>query len=706
MNFRKFSIAAAAAWMAALPFPAVAQDTPSADTTATEEETTADSAQAAPAADLFDKDEFALAPIVCPFKGELQYDPEKVSCMLLTVPENREKARPRDIQLHVVKLAARQPDDWDAATDGEWSRRDDPIVYLTGGPGAKAFTYVKRFMDHGARDHRDLYILEQRGIGFSEDFCPLYYNFDPAASNTPDYEASQRAGNAALEACFARADAAGVDLSGYNTIENARDVKALRVALGFDEWNVWGISYGSILGQAYLKEDPDGVRAAVLDAIVPIDPAINFQGVARHFARDLDLLKKACDADEICAAAFPDFVERLKAAMVKVKDQPIEVDAIDEELFPSGKAWFFADLIGGAAFVQLYEQKNYGALPAFIDALATIVETGDTDGWSALTGNLGGGGLFPISQGMYNAIACNDGWVTQYREALETDYSAHPELALINGSIDSAAEVERICRRYDMRPRDPAEYAPLVTDIPMIVAEGEMDPITPPPFAHAIMPGLSNATYVEFPYAGHGPTRSVECAGDFLTAFYDDPEGEVDTSCADGMEAPEFIGPLYRPDGVLRLAALAGEDPKLAAPPAAWFGVSALVLLISSIILTLAPVARVVNGEAAATTGGARPFAWLAALLGAGSAAGLGYAIYESTQAADLLLFVGLVGWAKWAVVAGLGAGLLGALSLGLLVKSRARTATPIGTLIGILGTGAAAIALALFYVFNGFPPF
>jgi hypothetical protein len=29
--------------------------------------------------------------------------------------------------------------------------------------------------------------------------------------------------------------AAGVDLSGYNTIENARDVKALRRALGFEQ---------------------------------------------------------------------------------------------------------------------------------------------------------------------------------------------------------------------------------------------------------------------------------------------------------------------------------------------------------------------------------------------------------------------------------------------------------------------------------------
>ena len=62
------------------------------------------------------------------------------------------------------------------------------------------------------------------------------------------------------------AAAAGVDLSGYNTIENARDVKALRRALGFEKWNVWGISYGSILGQAYIKEDPDGILLELVEA--------------------------------------------------------------------------------------------------------------------------------------------------------------------------------------------------------------------------------------------------------------------------------------------------------------------------------------------------------------------------------------------------------------------------------------------------------
>ena len=658
------------------------------------------------APDLFARDSYGLIPIVCPFKGQVDYDPETVSCGRLTVPENREKSRSRMIQLHFVKLAAREPDDWDAEENGEWAKRDDPVIYLTGGPGAQAVGYVKRLKDHGIRDARDLFILEQRGIGFSEDFCPLYSTYDPAGGNVDDWIAAQEAGQDRMETCFAKAKQARVDLSGYNTIENARDVKALRRALGFDQWNVWGISYGSILGQAYLREDPDGVRAVVLDAIVPIDPAISFNEIGKFYQRDLDILADACSADAVCGASFPDFGERLKGAIAAVRDKPIEVDAIDAEIFPSGKAWFFADIIGGLPFIMLYEQDNYAALPALIDAIADIVETEDYERFRALTVSVpGGDGFFGISQGMYNAIACNDGWVTQYEESLSRDQRNHPELGAIAGSPAIADNTQNICKRYGMRPRDPAEYAPIVTDIPAVIAEGQMDPITPPPLAEAIMPGFKNGAYVEFPFAGHGPTRSVECAGDFLNAFFDAPDAKVDTSCADEMEAPDFIGPLWRTDGLLRLATEAGEDPKNVAAPAAIGGFAAISLLFAALIYSLAPIARLINGDRAAPTGGARPLAWLVAVLGVAAIAGLGFGVYQSFEASQFVLLAGVVGWTRWFAWIGLAAGFLGGLLLLLTARARLNEPLPIGTLLGLLITGAGGVALAALLLGHGFAP-
>jgi pimeloyl-ACP methyl ester carboxylesterase len=702
----KHFIAATAA-LTALASLALAQSDAPVDLSAAPPTEDAEDIDAGTGADIFARDKFETETIVCPFKGEIRYKPGEISCGLLSVPENREKSRSRFIKLHFVKIAAKKPKDWDTEKKGEWAKRDDPIIYLTGGPGAQATGYVKRLKDHGVNGSRDLYILEQRGIGFSEDFCPKYGLFDPAAGNVADWDAYGRAQIAQMEACFAAAKAARVDLSGYNTIENARDVEALRRALGFDQWNVWGISYGSILGQAYINQDPAGIRAVVLDAIVPIIPGAHFQRIGRHYQRDLNLLDAACAADKACAATYPDLQERFKAAINKVKSQPIEVDAIDTEQFPAGKAWFFHDLIGGAPFSALYEQDNYPTLPALIDAISRRVEKSDYKALRVLTagGGFGGPGGFGISQGMYNAIACNDGWVLYLKEAVTQDQRENPELASLFGDPALIDGQSALCRRYGMEPRSREQYKPVETDIPAIVANGQMDPITPPPLAQMIVPGFSRGTYVEFPYSGHGPTRSVKCAGEFLTKFFDAPEAEVDKTCPDGLTAPDFSGKLYRTNALLNLAAKFAEEPKLIAAPALALGGSALALLIGFIVLTLAPIARLINVEIAPPTLGARPLAWLTALLGVGSLAGLGAGVAMTVDANEMLILGGLLGWTRWAVIAGYVAALLGLGVLFLTVRARLSHAMPIGTLTGLLATGIGGLGLGTFLALSRFTP-
>lgn len=687
---------------ALLPAALSAQEV-AAELTAALAENSAEPEPAEETLDLFARDSFTARTVVCPFKGEVEYKPGEISCGRLEVPENREKSRSRMIEIAFTKIHAKQPDDWNAEENGEWVKRDDPIIYLTGGPGVKAQGYVARLKDHGVRETRDLYILEQRGIGWSSDYCPDYSLFDPSAANTPVWGEYQRASLKAMESCFAKAKAARVDLSGYSSIENARDVKALRQALGYDQWNVWGISYGSILGQAYLKEDPEGVRAAVIDAIVPLQQDITFHNIARYYDRVLTMLEDACNDDAACAKDFPNLVANYKDAIKAVAASPIEIDAIDEELFPSGKAYIYHDLIGAAPFSLFYEQKNYPSLPAFIAALTRMVEEKDYDALRMITA--GGSAAVDISQGMYDAIACNDGWHAGIRKAFEEDGLDHPVLSMIFGDPALADEQAQICKRYGATARPAEDYAAVETDIRTLIVEGAMDPITPPPLAEKILPGFSNGTYVEFAFAGHGPTRSVECAGEFLTKFYDDPNGELDTSCPESMEAPDFAGPLFETSAFANLGAIAAEDRKKVLVPALWLGLPAIAFVFGVIIFTLAPLARIINRAGAASTGGARLLAWATALAGAASIGGIGAAAAMTAQENALLLLVGLPGWAVWFAIAGLLAGPMGAMLLWLTLRARMRTALPVGVLFGLLLTGAAGIALAAWLAVWGFMP-
>jgi pimeloyl-ACP methyl ester carboxylesterase len=653
--------------------------------------------------------------VVCPFKGDIEYEPGDIECGLLQVPENREDPDSRFIELHFVKLNSRwgKDDDKDRDDDKKDSklapgRRDDPVIYLTGGPGVTVNEYVERLKDHGLLDHRDLYILEQRGIGFSGDFCPFYDSRKPEIDDVATFAESLQASLARKADCAANAKAAGVDITSYSTIENARDVKALRRALGFDKWNVWGISYGSVLGQAYAKEDPDGILALAIDGIVPLDirESEHSWRVIHWYIRDLEKLQDICNRQPACAGHYPDLIGRLRQATLSVANNPIVVDVKDTELFPSGKAWFFQNIIVMLPFMLLYEQDAFPGIPGMIYSWAEAVEKRDLTLFRALAAAAGREGFIGLSQGMYDAVLCLDGDTEAEARAGKKDILEHPVLGAAIGSSEFYDAAAALCAEMGIPQRPASDYSALSTSLPALIIDGDMDPITPPPNAHAILPGFENGTYVEFPYAGHGPSRSVECAGDMLNAFYDNPQADPDLSCVEEMKEPEIWAPLYTTHILPRLLTSLLEDKKAFALPAAWAGSSILISLIAFLHLTFAAIGRKIYRRKAATVGGARPIAWLTSALAVAAVATLGAAFAITAEYSELLPAFGLVPWAKYGAWLGWMAGLLGLLTLFVTVRAQAGRSMPIGTLIGLLLTGGAAVGLAAFMLVWGLGPF
>jgi len=665
------------------------------------------------AGNLYARDSYRIDTVVCPFKGEIDYEPGDIECGLLEVPENREDPNSRFIELHFVKLNSRWGKDEEEISEEEESglppgKRDDPVIYLTGGPGARVNYYVGRFKDHTLLDHRDLYILEQRGIGFSDDFCPFYAGRKPATDDVSTYAESLAAGHARKADCAANASAAGVDLTGYSTIENARDVKALRRALGFKQWNVWGISYGSILGQAYVNEDPDGILAVVIDAIMPLDIRESelYWRIAHWYDRDLQKLQEICQRQADCSKRYPDIGGRVREAIQSVVDNPIEVEVKDIENFPSGKARFFQDVVAFLPFIFFYEQDNYPAIPGLIYAWADAVEKRDETLFKAIAAAASEGGFGDSSQGMSNAIFCMDGDEEAQARAGKTDILEHPVLGAAIGSAESYDRGVALCLEMGMPQRPAEEYSAVKTSLPALIIEGDMDPITPPPNAKAIMPGFENGTYVEFPYAGHGPSRSVECAGSMLNKFYDNPAAEPDLSCVDEMEEPTIWAPIFTTGIAPRLMVMLNEDKKTLAIPAFWAGSSILITLIAFLHLTIAPFGRKIDGRQAVETAGARGIAWLAALFSVLAVSILGAAVAVTADTSELLLIFGLAPWAQFGALSGLFAGVLGLLTLGATIRAQREVVLPIGTLLGLLLTGGAAVSLSVFLLVWDLGPF
>lgn len=650
--------------------------------------------------------------LVCPFRGEIDYEPGEIECGFITVPENRSNPDSRLIRVHYVKIAATGEDEdgeEGEETQAENTARPDPIVYLTGGPGVGVGGYVARLREHPVVNHRDLYILEQRGIGASGDLCPYFNDTDRGSVWTETLYAGEVAAAERMRACFETSREAGIDLSGYNTIENARDVRALREALGFEEWNVWGISYGSHLGQMLLREDPDGVRAIVLDAIVPNDIG-DLMRMGRWGGRVLENIFSTCENASVCE----DLESRFEAALETAKADPVVVDTDDTELFPEGKVRFGGEILAFAPFMMMYEQDEHPAIPAVMDTLITAVETRDMTVYELLaSGGDSGPGGFTISLGMANAIRCNDGYYAGAARVAESDLAENPQFRGLLRTVEGAAYQAQVCVEEGLGPRNREAYELVETDIPALIVNGAWDPVTPPPLAEAIVPGFSNGRYIEVPYAGHGPTRSMgECAGEVLTAFFDNPDpAALDASCLEeGVERPGYLD-LFETNAIRRAGIMASDDPKTLAAPGAWAGVSLLVLLIALFAYPMGWIARAIDrrpaSELTADTGGARWLAFLAAASGLGFAAMMGAAGQQASEVSMFALLSGLAPMAGTGAWLSLLAGVLGLLAVLQVWRARAeQDGMRIGTLAGITLTGLAAIAIAVFAFVWDLAPF
>jgi pimeloyl-ACP methyl ester carboxylesterase len=663
-------------------------------------------------ADPFARDSFRLDPVVCPFRGRIDYKPGDFDCFLLEVPENREDPRSRFIELHVVRINAHWGRDGFEDNTEETGlapgKREDSVIYLTGGPGVKADYYVRKLRKHGILEHRDLYILEQRGIGHSDDYCPMYAARLPAIDGTQTFEEHLEAGLKRIRMCAENARAAGVDLRGYNSIENARDVKALRRALGFEQWNVWGISYGSILGQAYVKQDPEGILAVALDAIMPLDVRSSDEHwrIVKWYLRDLEKLQAICDVQPACAERYPDMAGRLRDAVQSITENPIEVEVQDTEVYPSGKARFYQDFVMMLPFVFLYEQREYPAIPALVYAWADAVEQRDEEVFLALAVALNDSGFFNSSPGMRDAIHCADGGKAAQMRANIRDTEEYPVLGAAIGTEESNRRGLALCDELGMSLRPAGQYAPVETNLPALIIEGDMDPITPPPNAKAILSGFSNGTYVEFPFAGHGPSRSVECGGVMLNAFFDDPQAEPDVACIETTEMPRIIAPIFESRVAARLLGVAETDKKRLALPAVWLGGSFAISLVAFLVLTVSPLLHRTEGRLAVPAGAARIWAWAAATASVAAVAVLGTAIGLTAKSFEGLALFGFLPWALYGAWIGLAAGPLGLLTIWATIRARRNHGLPGSRLFGFILTGVAAVVLSTFLFFWDLGPF
>jgi pimeloyl-ACP methyl ester carboxylesterase len=437
--------------------------------------------------------------------------PTDALCGTLAVPENREIAGGRRIQLSIVVLPALTDD-----------IQPDPLVFLAGGPGQGAARMAPMVQAAFARvqRHRDIVLVDQRGTGRSNPLtCPVDTSSLSAAFG------SEEDARARLMECLEGLDA---DVRQYTTPIAMDDLDAVRQHLGYDQVNLYGGSYGTRAALVYLRNYGNHVRTVVLDGAAPTDMRLPLF-TARDAGQALHALLTDCADSADCRAAYPDLQARLRALLARLEAAPERVVLTHPRTGLSEPVLITARAIASMLFGALYSPTTASILPILIDR----AEAGDYQGLVALA--FAGNQSENMSVGMQLSVICSE----------DAPHISPPDIVRETaGSPFGTHLVASQLRACDTWPRGtlpPDYHAPVRSGVPALVLSGTIDPVTPPAWGARVVEHLSNGRHLVAAATGHG-VLGTPCGSRLIADFITRGDArDLDAVCLERARRPPFF---------------------------------------------------------------------------------------------------------------------------------------------------------------------
>jgi pimeloyl-ACP methyl ester carboxylesterase len=453
----------------------------------------------------------ALALAACRLAGV----DSPAQCGTYEVWENRETRAGRRIKLNIAVVPARLR-----------ARDPDPIVIMAGGPGQGAVALAPQVMPLFARlnDSRDIVFLDQRGTGSSnpldcedEGEQPLQSLFEDALPER------------LVARCLAQLDA---DPRQYVTPIAIEDLEEVRAALGYPSVNLWGGSYGTRAALEYLRRHGDRVRTVVLDGVAPADMKLPLSFVADGDAA-LQRLLDACDGEALCRKTYPDLRATIAALRSQLARRPARVAIQDPRTGERETIQVNENVFLSGLFRPLYVAELASLLPFGISAAAT----GDFNPLLAQNLEFADDVSENLSIGMHLSVIC----------AEDIPRITPGDMAALSQSFFGAALVNDFVRACRLWPRGTVPedyYAPVRSDVPVLIFSGGIDPATPPRHGEQVAKTLPNSRHLIAPQIGHGVSLHG-CAPRLIESFVRKASArELDGKCLERIPRPLFLMPM------------------------------------------------------------------------------------------------------------------------------------------------------------------
>ena len=409
----------------------------------------------------------------------------------------------------------------------------DPVFLLAGGPGQSAVAVAAATMPLFSRlnNRRDIVFVDQRGTGES---APLSCQ-DPEQETLAEQADPERQVRLAvqcktelLKLPYLRNEG---DLRFFTTSIAVQDLDAVRRALGAEQIDLVGASYGTRVALEYQRQFPRAVRRSVLDGAVPPDMVL-----PASFSQDnqaaLDALLAACAAESACARDHPELRVHLEGVLASL---PRTIKAAHPLTGRVEEFVFGKDMLLGALRNALYAPQIAAALPAAIDNASH----GDFAGLIGLNSMFASRKAMRLATGMHLSVVC--------AEDVPRLHLAGDRPGPVFGN-EFARFYERMCAVWPRGDVPAGFYSMAASASPVLALSGGIDPATPPRHGERVVRALGPmARHIVVANAGHG-VLAIGCMGDVVFRFIDAARDRdalaVDAACAANVPRPPAFRPL------------------------------------------------------------------------------------------------------------------------------------------------------------------
>ena len=283
---------------------------------------------------------------------------------------------PRSFQYHCADVEV--PKDW-AKPDGEkikisllrariGSQKDriGSLLVNPGGPGGSGVetaVYLTASLPVDVARRFDIVGFDPRGVGRSEPVkCISDADLDASFGYDPDPQSQQAFDG--IVSLTDKIDAGckakyGDGLKDYGTVQAAKDMDAIRAAVGDEKLTYLGWSYGTLLGATYAQLFPTKIRAMVLDGAV--DPTLSSvaatESQAKGFERAYANFADWCKNHTSRCPIAPDPQAKINEAINNARTHPTQAHGRQ-----ATSGWVFYALVS-----SLYSQDRWPDLAGAMD---------------------------------------------------------------------------------------------------------------------------------------------------------------------------------------------------------------------------------------------------------------------------------------------------------------------------------------------------